>query len=138
MRLNETDRTRLLNAARTAAAHAYCPHSEFRVGAAVLVDEKVIDGCNVENASFGLTQCAERVAIFKAVSEGRRGIRALAVVCPDAPDAPDPSFRMPCGACLQVLAEFADDDCAVVVGEVGVFLLKELLPHRFRFDKPKV
>ena len=78
----------LLSAARSAAAAAYAPYSSFRVGAAVLVDGEVFTGCNIENASYGLTICAERSAIFNAVSKGHRKLEAVAVACIDAaPDA---------------------------------------------------
>lgn len=93
---------RLLGAARAAREHAYAPYSRFPVGAALLAEDgRVFTGCNVENASYGLTHCAERVALGKAVSEGARAFRAIAVVGPrdDAPCAP-------CGACRQVLYEF--------------------------------
>jgi cytidine deaminase len=95
----------LMQSARDARAHAYAPYSRFPVGAALLADDgTVFTGCNVENASYGLTNCAERTAIFKAVSEGRTTFRAIAVVGPqdDLPCAP-------CGACRQVLFEFGPE-----------------------------
>ncbi|HEU0302932.1 MAG TPA: cytidine deaminase [Longimicrobium sp.] len=92
----------LLARAREARAHAYAPYSHFPVGAALLAtDGRVFTGCNVENASFGLTNCAERVAIGKAVSEGAREFTAIAVVGPE-----DRAACTPCGACRQVLSEF--------------------------------
>jgi cytidine deaminase len=98
------DRERLVAAARAAQAHAHAPFSRFKVGAALeTLDGAVITGCNIENATYGLTMCAERVAIFKAVSEGHRGFRRVAVVA-DA-DRPTP----PCGSCRQLLWEFGGD-----------------------------
>ncbi|MET0400170.1 MAG: cytidine deaminase [Longimicrobiaceae bacterium] len=119
----------LLRRAREARAHAYVPYSHFPVGAALLAASgEVFTGCNVENASFGLTNCAERVAIGKAVSEGVRGFRAVAVVGPqdDAPCAP-------CGACRQVLHEFGPEMVVVMPRGDGYSLtsMGELLPGAF-------
>tara|TARA_R110002167_G_C12342813_1_gene621368 strand:- start:100 stop:501 length:402 start_codon:yes stop_codon:yes gene_type:complete len=96
--------TALEHAARAAAAHAYAPYSKFPVGAAVLTaDGSTFVGCNVENASFGLTNCAERTAVFSAIAAGHRHITCVAVYTPtDNPTAP-------CGACRQVLREFGPD-----------------------------
>ena len=97
--------TTLIQSARQALKHAYAPYSKFRVGAAVLADNgRVFCGCNIENASFGLTVCAERVAVFNAISAGARRLKAIAVVSDSRGSIP-----YPCGACLQVLAEFAPD-----------------------------
>ncbi|NPV07130.1 MAG: cytidine deaminase [Anaerolineae bacterium] len=114
--------------ATEARAHAYAPYSRFRVGAAVLgQDGRVAAGANVENASYGLTMCAERVALFGAISQGSPGIVALAL-------SAEPAV-WPCGACLQVLAEFARPDCAVVISEGGRVVARStlgaLLPHAF-------
>ena len=121
---------RLLAAAKRAQRRAHAPYSKFRVGAALLTTSgKVYTGCNVENASYGLTICAERTAVFKAVSEGHRKFRAIAVVAPSA-------ALSPCGACRQVLAEFGE--MVVVCADsrnprrVRVHLLSELLPHSFK------
>jgi len=119
----------LVAAAEAARARAYAPYSRFQVGAALEADDgRVFTGCNVENASFGLTNCAERVALTKAVSEGHRQFKAIAVVAPSA-------ALSPCGACRQVLAEFGE---MVVVctdsrnpRKLQVHLLSELLPHAF-------
>lgn len=127
--------TALLDAARTAALSAYCPYSKFRVGAALLAGGKVWVGCNVENASFGLTNCAERTAFFSAVAAGVRTFDAIAVACIDGDAAADPSTKMPCGACRQVMAEFLGPDTRVAVDGVGVFRFEELLPHRFVLPK---
>ncbi|MBO4479501.1 MAG: cytidine deaminase [Clostridia bacterium] len=119
---------KLLDAATEAAEHSYSPYSGFPVGAAVLTaDGSIYSGTNVENASYGATMCAERVAIFKAVSEGADKILALAVYTSAA------EFAFPCGMCLQVLSEFAEDIPVIVAGDSGMktFSLSELLPHRF-------
>ncbi|OGV64959.1 MAG: cytidine deaminase [Lentisphaerae bacterium RIFOXYA12_FULL_48_11] len=93
---------KLLTDARTAANCAYAPYSKYRVGAALLTaDDTIFTGCNVENSSYGLTICAERVAIFSAISAGKRKFKALAIV---SKGKKSPS---PCGACRQVLAEFS-------------------------------
>ncbi len=119
---------RLVDEARAALRVAYAPYSRFRVGAAVLsVDGAVATGCNVENASYGLTVCAERVAVFSAVARGMRGLVALALVT----EGPEPV--PPCGACRQVLAELAPH--ATVLSAAGkdlrMWSLDELLPDAF-------
>ncbi len=119
----------LLDRAREARRNAYVPYSRFPVGAALLADDgRVFTGCNVENASYGLANCAERVAVGKAVSEGARRFTAIAVVGPedDVPCAP-------CGACRQVLYEFGPD-MAIVTPEgdgAKVATARELLPGAF-------
>jgi cytidine deaminase len=118
----------LLHQARDAAQAAYAPYSGFRVGAAVLAGGQVFRGCNIENASYGLTICAERTAIFAAISAGHRRITRIAVACIDGGAG---AALMPCGACLQVLAEFADLDAPVQVDRAGDFSLRVLLPHGF-------
>jgi cytidine deaminase len=121
----------LLARARAAAAGAYAPYSRFRVGAAVRAGDQVHTGCNIENASYGLAICAERVAIFAAVAAGARRIDAVAVACVDAdPDAPAQE-RTPCGACRQVMAEFGAPDLAVHVDGASSFRLDDLLPQAF-------
>lgn len=112
---------------------AYAPYSRFKVGAALLTEEgRVFQGCNVENASFGLTLCAERAALMAAVAAGQRRFRALAVV------ASGSRAPMPCGACLQALAEFCGGDFIILTAAVSkplkpaVLILTELLPHAFR------
>jgi cytidine deaminase len=134
--LTENDRERLLKAAGQARNHAYAPYSGFRVGAAILTgDGAVFAGCNVENGSYGLTICAERVALFKAVSEGSVNLEAIALLT----DTPEPV--MPCGACRQALAEF-NPDLAVISGTVqGKAVsrrLSELLPDAFHLKNPGV
>lgn len=127
-----TARGELLDSARAVATNAHAPYSNFRVGAAVLAGGAVFTGCNVENASYGLTMCAERNAIFQAVAAGHRRIDALALACIDASSTAAPALRMPCGACRQVMAEFADADLPIEVDGVRTFRLGELLPSPFR------
>jgi len=122
----------LLEYARHAATLAYAPYSRFRVGAAVVAGGRVFLGCNVENASYGLCMCAERVAAFKAVSEGHTRLSMVAVSCVDADAALGAAGRMPCGACRQVLSELADPETPVLVDGVGSLTLAELLPSAFR------
>ena len=126
----------LVAAARDAATRAYAAYSQFRVGAAVRAGGQVYTGCNIENASYGLSICAERVAIFAAIAAGARAIDALAVACVDAPPGAGESGVMPCGACRQVMAEFAGPDLPVHVDGAGDFRLAELLPHAFTLSKP--
>jgi cytidine deaminase len=120
----------LIAAARNAQSNAYAPFSKFRVGAALLTDnEKIFTGANVENSSYGLTNCAERSAVFNAVSAGERKFRRIAVFSSCSPPA------SPCGACRQVLYEFAPSleiICANDKGEVNKFKLSDLLPEGFR------
>ena len=119
-------------AAREASAFAYCPYSNFRVGAAVLTSDGVIvGGCNVENVSYGLSICAERNAIFQAVARGHPSIKALLLYTPTAKPV------TLCGACRQVLAEFGMDAAIVCIcdGEESITTtLKELLAMPFRAD----
>ena len=123
----------LVQAAREAAANAYCPYSRYHVGAALLAsDGRVFRGCNVENASYGLTLCAERNAITTAIAEGCREFRALAIAG-GTPDAP----AFPCGACRQVLVEFCGPDFPVVVaalegGAPETIPLADLVPRSFQ------
>jgi cytidine deaminase len=122
---------KLLAKATAAGANAYCKYSNFPVGAAVGTPEgEMFDGCNIENASYGLTICAERTAIFKAVSAGHRKLAAIAVDCLKG-DLAQPDMMMPCGACRQVMHEFMDEDATVLVRGVGKFALSDLLPRAF-------
>lgn len=121
----------LIDAARSARQNAYAPYSNYPVGAAVeMADGSIYTGCNVENVAFPQSICAERVAIVKAVSEGRRTIRRLAVVTKDG--------GMPCGGCRSVIAQFAADDGEIFVasldGDVRTFGIDELIPHAFERD----
>ena len=137
MPLNTKTRNKLLVAARTAAKSAYAPYSRFRVGAAVWANGKIYTGCNVENASYGLTVCAERVAIFTAICAGAKRISALAVACPDASVRAPKGSRMPCGTCRQVMAEFAEDSFVAVVDQVGDFAMRDLLPDSFSLTRAR-
>ena len=122
----------LMDKAKEASKKSYSPFSRFSVGASVLTDSgKIYTGCNVENSSFGMTICAERCAIFKAISEGERIISAVAIYSPNADDC------NPCGACRQVMYEFQDDDKDVEIitenmGELIVRKLSEYLPYGFK------
>jgi cytidine deaminase len=122
----------LLDAAREASRSAYCPYSKFHVGAAVLAGGTVYTGANIENASYGLTICAERTAVFAAILAGATRIDAVAVACVDAAEGSGPEGLMPCGACRQVIAEFAGSDTPVIVDRVGRLTLADLLPNAFR------
>ena len=127
--LDEQTARTLLDRAREVRRNAYVPYSHFPVGAALLAaDGRVFTGCNVENASYGLTNCAERVAIGKAVSEGAKEFTAVAVVGPE-----DDVATAPCGACRQVLYEFGPDMALVMPdgGGVRVTSLREMLPGAF-------
>ena len=118
----------LATVARAMLRNAYAPYSGFRVGAALETESgEVFSGCNVENASYGLTICAERAAAVKAVSAGHRRFRRLVVATEGDIAAP------PCGACCQFVAEFGDDTmiCSVGKKETVSWLLKELIPHAF-------
>jgi cytidine deaminase len=120
---------KLIKEAERAKKKAYTPYSKFKVGAAVLcADGKIFTGCNIENASFGLTVCAERVAIFKAISEGSTKFEAIAVIG----DTDKPCS--PCGACRQVMSEFCEDAPLIMAnskGDVKIKKVKELLPEAF-------
>jgi len=129
MRQADDDFTELMNAAKKASRQAYCPYSKFPVGAAVLTrDGSIFSGCNVENASFGLTICAERNATFHAVASGKTDIQVVAIYTPTA------TPTAPCGACRQVLNEFGPS--ARVLSfcdgpEVIRLTVAELLPRAF-------
>ncbi len=126
---NRPDAEELLRQAVAAREWAYVPYSHYAVGAALLGKSgRVYTGCNVENASYGLTVCAERTAILKAVSEGEKEFEALAVATSNA--------GAPCGACRQVFYEFAAPDTPVIIGDTSgriskVLKMEELLPEGF-------
>jgi cytidine deaminase len=135
--MTQIDPEGLLKEAAETAEHAYCPYSRFRVGAALLTaDGQVFRGANVENASYGLTVCAERAAVMAAVAGGRREFAALAIVA----DGDRPAY--PCGACRQVIAEFCGPEFPVYTAagsDLDAFetlRLGELLPKAFGFDGP--
>ncbi|MBE6848701.1 MAG: cytidine deaminase [Ruminococcus sp.] len=120
----------LMQAARAAREYAHCPYSGFAVGAALrTVDGRIYTGCNVENASYSLGCCAERTAIFKAVSDGQREFSAIAICGAPVGESPEAPC-IPCGACLQVMAEFCGDDFPIILTD-GAHRLSEFLPKRF-------
>lgn len=130
---------KLILKAIEAAKNSYSPYSKFKVGAALLTnDNEIFLGCNIENSSFSLTNCAERTAIFKAISEGKKDFKAIAIMG-SATDTFN-EYCTPCGACRQVLAEFCKPDFKIILGrmkeenkiEVKEYTLKELLPENFR------
>ena len=127
------DREGLIAAAKEAMMKAYAPYSNFYVGAAYLMEDGTIySGCNIENASYGAANCAERTAIFKAISEGRRDFKALALC--GGPKGEVDTACYPCGICRQVLNEFCDKDMEILVATKDgyeVTHLAELLPHSF-------
>ena len=129
--MKEKEIQKLINRAIVARETSYSPYSHFGVGAALLCDDDTVyEGCNIENASYGLTNCAERTVIFKAVSEGHKRFKALAVVA----DTEGPCS--PCGACRQVISEFEIPRIimANLKGDYTVVELDELLPFRFGAD----
>ena len=123
----------LITAAQIARKKSYSPYSHFCVGAALLTKSgKVYSGCNIENAAFTPTNCAERTAIFKAVSDGVRDFEAIAIV--GGKENENGGFCAPCGVCRQVIAEFCDKDFKIILGneeQYKVYTLDELLPFSF-------
>ncbi len=119
----------LLEHAKGAMAHAHVPYSNFKVGAAILMDSgKIYTGCNIENSSYGATNCAERTAIFKAISEGEKKIMAVAVV------SSGNMVTYPCGICRQVISEFMDDGIFIFEdgdGQVVTYEYQEIFPYSF-------
>ena len=119
----------LISAARLARENAHAPYSNFRVGAAVRATSgRIFGGCNVENATYGLTVCAERIAIFKALSEGERGFDAISVVTDTE------NLTPPCGACRQLIWEFCGDVPVIMAnlkGKIEVIQMRELFPKPF-------
>lgn len=128
----------LTNQAKSMLNMAYVPYSKFPVGAALLTEEgEVFTGCNIENASYGLSNCAERTALFKAISEGKRDFSKIVIT--GNTEGP----ISPCGACRQVLAEFCDPDMPVILtnssGDTSTTTIAELLPGAFRAtDMPEL
>lgn len=119
----------LLNHAKQASKYAYAPYSKFTVGAAVLTESgKIYTGCNIENASYGATNCAERTAIFKAVSQGETNLIALAIV------SSSKDFTYPCGICRQVIGEFMEEGDLIfedAQGEVKIIPFSQIYPYSF-------
>lgn len=125
---------KLMDLAKSAMEKSYSPYSGYRVGAALLcADGTVYRGCNIENAAFSPTVCAERCAIFKAVSEGKRDFCAIAIVGGRAGEVP--GRAAPCGVCRQVMGEFCGGDFKIYLlgsnGDIGEYTLDDLLPERF-------
>mgnify|MGYP006069611981 CR=1 FL=1 len=122
----------LMDKALEAKKNSYSPYSNFKVGAALLTkDDKIYTGCNIESVSYTPSCCAERTAFFKAVSEGKKEFKAIAITG-------DTQFCYPCGVCRQVMSEFCDDDFKIYVGnskEYKEYTLKELLPYSFDMEK---
>ena len=128
----------LVKKAYEGRANAYTPYSNFKVGAAVLTeDDTIYTGCNIENASYGATNCAERTAFFKAVSEGEREFTAIAIAGGISGEAPV-EYAYPCGICRQGMQEFCRDDFVIYVvnseQDYQRYTLKELLPFGFGGD----
>ncbi len=127
--MTDKERTDLIATASKAREHAHAPYSHFRVGAALRANSgRIFTGCNIENSTFGLTLCAERVAVFKALSEGERGFDAVAVV------ADTERLTPPCGACRQILWEFCRDAEVILSnlgGQMAVRRMSDLFPDAF-------
>ena len=124
----------LAQCAIDARKYSYTPYSNFKVGAAILTKSgRIITGCNIESASYSPTNCAERTAIFKAVSEGEKDFAAIAIA--GGPSEGGAQYCYPCGVCRQVLKEFASDDLTIVIAKAKddyrLHTLGELLPHGF-------
>ncbi len=132
--MEETLIKELISKAMEMLAFSYAPYSGFKVGAALLTKGgEVYTGCNIENAAYGPSNCAERTAIFKAISEGRKSFKAIAIV--GGPDGKIQDYCYPCGVCRQVMTEFCKDDFRIIVAknleDYKVAALKELLPESF-------
>ncbi|AEE93642.1 cytidine deaminase [Acidianus hospitalis] len=130
--MQETDLSdeKLLEIAKNATRNSYAPYSNIHVGAAIVTEDgKIFTGTNIENSSYGLSICAERVAVFNAVSNGYRKFKKIAIITSEGKGI------MPCGACRQVLAEFSENMEVITLdkeGNVIRFKLNDLLPHAFR------
>ena len=130
--LSPHERQDLIEKAQAIAQYAYAPYSKFRVGAAILGEKGVYLGTNVENASSGLSLCAERSALSAAVAAQDLSIRAIAVACVDAEPGSPISYFMPCGACRQWISELAPRAIILIAGFPESFSIDELLPDSFR------
>ena len=135
MRHLTVEEQQLVERARQAAQSAYCPYSHFPVGAIVESELGLTMGVNIENASYGLAVCAERVALFSAIAQGAKRFTRLAVSCANAKADDPPGSRMPCGACRQVIAEFLTPNCLVLIDGVGAMTVAELLPQPFQLER---
>ena len=132
------DKKDLFNLAKDAMKKSYAPYSNYNVGAALLCkNEKIYKGCNIENASYSLTNCAERTALFSAISNGEKEFVAICIVGGINGEIND--YAMPCGACRQALAEFCNEDFKVYIGidedNIKEYTLNELLPYSFNKSK---
>ena len=131
--MEQSDKKALIRAALAVRERAYAPYSGFKVGAALLCgDNSIYRGCNVENASYGATVCAERNALFAAVADGKRDFKALAVVCSGE------DFAYPCGICRQVISELAGGARIILENsrnEIKEYDIEELLPDSFYLQK---
>lgn len=128
------DKKDLFNTAKDAMNHSYAPYSNYNVGAALLCKNgNVYKGCNVENASYSLTNCAERTALFTAIANGEKEFEAICIV--GGKNGVITDYAMPCGACRQVLSEICDENFKVYVGinenDIKEFKLSELIPYSF-------
>lgn len=134
-RMSDQEKRELIQKALEARKMAYAPYSHYLVGAALFAEDgSIYQGGNIENASYGATNCAERTAVFKAVSDGKRRIRAIAIT--GGMEGSDPAdYAYPCGICRQVLQEFGTEDMKLIVAksvtDYREFSLKELLPFGF-------
>ncbi|MBF2022781.1 MAG: cytidine deaminase [Hydrococcus sp. C42_A2020_068] len=132
--LSSQEREKLCQAAREVARLAYAPYSKFRVGAAILGQRGIYVGTNVENASYGLTLCAERSAFASAIARGERKFQAIAIACIDAPNPEEIESITPCGACRQWIAELAATAEIIICGCDRSFGIEDLLPLSFRLE----
>ncbi len=133
--MTEKEIKQLISTALDALKNSYAPYSNFNVGAALLTSKnKVYSGCNIENAAYSSTICAERTAIFSAVNEGEKNFKAIAIVGGHRGNCSD--FCSPCGVCRQVMTEFCGDDFLVIFGDKNLnyktYTLDQLLPHAFK------
>lgn len=134
--LTEEQKRQLIREALAAREHSYSPYSQYRVGAALLAEDgRIFQGCNIENAAYTPTNCAERTAVFKAVSEGCRAFSAIAVVG-GKEEKPTGEYAYPCGVCRQVLREFTEPSAFIVIcarseEDYREFTLEKLLPESF-------
>lgn len=131
--LSANERQELIRRAVSIAEAAYAPYSKFRVGSAVLGQAGIYAGTNVENASWGLSLCAERSALSAAIAAGDREIRAIAVACIDADLSGPTAGLMPCGACRQWIAELAPEATVLIANRAEEYSIDDLLPSAFRF-----
>jgi cytidine deaminase len=127
--MKDNEIKQLISKAKEAAGFSYSPYSKFKVGAALKTDKGIFCGCNIENASYSATVCAERTAVYKAVSEGAKKFFAIAVYSDNT------DYCMPCGVCRQVMAEFCSEDFVIIAGNENnykLFTIKQLLPYAFK------